>query len=103
VSERRVDAVQQQRLKREGFTLEVTPAGKHYWWEPETGRRLSPSSAAEIVRQKEARMLGEAGWEPVEVEGEMYWRRPSSGRLYPRSAAYDLLRRTVEEGGEEGG
>jgi hypothetical protein len=100
VSERRVDAVQQQRLKREGFTLEVTRAGKHYWREPETGRLLSPSHAAELLRQKEVRMLGEAGWEPVEVEGETYWRRPSSGRLYPRSAAYDLLlRTTVEEGG----
>ena len=98
MSERQVGAAQQRRLEREGFTLEVTPAGKHYWWEPETGRRLSPSSAAEIVRKKEARRLGEAGWEPVEVEGETYWRRPSSGRLYPRGAAYDLLLRTVEEG-----
>jgi hypothetical protein len=101
VSEGRMDAVQQQRLEREGFTLEVTHAGKHYWREPETGRRLSPPHAAELLRQKETRMLGEAGWEPREVEGEMYWRRPSSGRLYPRSAAYDLLllSRTVEEGG----
>jgi hypothetical protein len=99
VSERRMGAVQQHRLKREGFTLEVTRAGKHYWREPETGRLISPPHAAELLRQKEVRMLGEAGWEPVEVEGERYWRRPSSGRLYPRSAAYDLLlRTTVEEG-----
>ncbi len=97
MSEGRVDTVQQQMLEREGFTLEVTPAGKHYWREPETGRRLSPSGAAEIVRKKEVRRLGEAGWEPVEVEGETYWRKPSSGHLYPRSAAYDLLFRAAEE------
>jgi hypothetical protein len=29
-SERRMGAVQQQRLQREGFRLEVTRAGKHY-------------------------------------------------------------------------
>ncbi len=29
--------------EREGFRLEVTRAGKHYYWrEPETGRLLSP-------------------------------------------------------------
>jgi hypothetical protein len=90
--------VQQQRLQREGFRLEVTRAGKHYWRKPEIGRRLSPPRAAELLRQKEVRMLGEAGWGPVEVEGERYWRRPSSGRLYPRGGAYDLpLLSTVEE------
>ena len=70
------------------------------WREPETGRRLSPPHAAELLRQKEVRMPGEAGWEPVEVEGERYWPRPSSGRLYPRGGAHDLLLlSTVEEGG----
>ena len=107
MSERRMGALQQQRLQieREGFRLEVARAGKHYYWrEPETGRRLSPPHAAELLRQKEVRMLGEAGWEPVEVEGERYWPRPSSGRLYPRGGAHDLLLlSTVEEGGEEGG
>jgi hypothetical protein len=76
-------AVQQQRLQREGFRLEVTRAGKHYYWrEPETGRRLSPPHAAELLRQKD-------------------WPRPSSGRLYPRGGAHDLLLllSTVEEGG----
>ena len=100
MSERRMGAVQQHRLQREDFTLEVTRAGKHYWREPETGRLISLPHAAELLRQKEVRMLAEAGWEPVGVEGETYWRRPSSGRLYPRSAAYDLLlRTTVGEGG----
>jgi hypothetical protein len=66
-----------------------------------TGRRLSPPHAAELLRQKEVRMLGEAGWEPVEVEGERCTgQEPSSGRLYPRGGAHDLLLlSTVEEGG----
>ena len=51
------------------------------WREPETGRRLSPPHAAELLRQKD-------------------WPRPSSGRLYPRGGAHDLLLlSTVEEGG----
>ena len=36
MAERRVGAEQQRRLEREGFPLEVTRAGKHFWKEPGT-------------------------------------------------------------------
>ena len=98
MTERRVSAEQQRRLEREGFTLEVTPAGKRFWREPGTERRLSGDHAVELVRQKEARTLEEAGWERVdEVGRETYWRRPESGYLYPQGAAYDVVMRTQEE------
>jgi hypothetical protein len=89
---------EQRRLARYGFELEVTPAGKRYWWDPETGQRVSPSHAAEMLRLREEEALEEAGWIRTEVEGETYWCRPDSGRLYPRGAAYDLLRTAEEEG-----
>ncbi len=105
VTERRVSPEQQRRLEREGFTLEVSPAGKRLWREPGTGRCLSGDHAFELVRQKEARTLEEAGWERAEVVGrETYWRRPDSGRLYPQGAAYDVVvvvGRTQEEEEEE--
>jgi ectoine hydroxylase-related dioxygenase (phytanoyl-CoA dioxygenase family) len=92
MTERRVGAQQQRRLEREGFTLEVTRAGKRFWKEPGTERRLSGDHAVELVRQKEARILEAAGWERVEeAEGETYWCRPDSGRLYPQGAAYDVV------------
>jgi hypothetical protein len=69
MTERRVNAEQQRRLEREGFSLEVTPAGKRLWREPETGDRLSGDHAFELVRQKEARTLEEAGWERAEEVG----------------------------------
>jgi hypothetical protein len=98
VTERRVSAEQQRRLEREGFTLEVNPAGKRLWREPGTGRRLSGDHAFELLRRKEARILEEAGWERAEEVGrETYWRRPDSGHLYPQGAAYDVVRRTQEE------
>jgi hypothetical protein len=98
VTERRVSAEQQRRLEREGFTLEVTHLGKRLWREPRTGQRLSGDHALELVRQKEARTLEEAGWERAEEVGrETYWRRPDTGHLYPREAAYDVLLRTEEE------
>jgi hypothetical protein len=94
MTERRVSGEQQRRLEEEGFTLEVSPAGKRIWREPGTGRLLSGNHAFELVRQKEARTLENAGWERAEVvERETYWRRPDSGRLYPRGAAYDVMRR----------
>ncbi len=93
MTERRVSAEQQRRLEREGFTLEVTRAGKRFWKEPGNGQRLSGDDAFELVRQKEARILEAAGWERVEeVGGETYWCRPDSGRLYPQGAAYDVVR-----------
>ncbi len=92
MTERRTSAEQQHRLEREGFRLEVTPAGRRLWREPDTGRRLSGDHAFELVRQKEARTLEEAGWEHAEEVGrETYWRRPESGRLYPQGAAYDVV------------
>jgi hypothetical protein len=97
VSEGRASSPQQRRLEELGFTLEITPAGKHYWRVPETGQRVSPSGAVELLKQREEQRLREAGWKPVEVEGERYWRRPDSGRLYPQGSAYDLVR-TMEEG-----
>ncbi len=92
MTERRVSAEQQRRLEREGFTLEVTRAGKRFWREPGTERRLSVDHAVELVRRKEARTLEEAGWEREEEVGrETYWRRPDSGYLYPQGAAYDVV------------
>jgi hypothetical protein len=92
MTERRVSVERQRRLEREGFTLEVTPAGKRLWREPDTERRLSGDHAFELVRQKQVRILEEAGWERVEEVGrDTYWRRPESGRLYPQGAAYDVV------------
>jgi hypothetical protein len=92
MTERHMSLEWQRRLERGGFRLEVTQAGKHLWREPDTGRRLSGDHAFELVRQKEARTLQEAGWEHVEEVGwETYWRRPESGRLYPQGAAYDVV------------
>ena len=87
----RAGARREHRLEAAGFDLEVTPAGKRFWREPETGRRVSGDHAAALVREREERRLREEGWEPEEVEGETYWRRPGSGRLYPREAAHDLV------------
>ena len=96
--ERRVSAEQQRRLEKEGFTLEVGPAGKRIWREPGTGDRLSGDHAFGLLRRKEARTLEEEGWERAEVVGrEAYWRRPDSGHLYPQGAAYDVVLRTQEE------
>jgi predicted RNA binding protein YcfA (HicA-like mRNA interferase family) len=102
VSKRRTSSEERRRLKRLGFELEVTPGGDRYWREPETGRRISPTHAAHMLRQEEGRTLREAGWEPVEVEGEKrYWRRPDSGRLYPQGAAYDVVCRQQDSRWEE--
>ncbi len=98
MTERRVSGEQQRRLEREGFTLEVSPAGKRLWREPGTERRLSGDHAFELVRRKEARTLEEAGWERAEEVGrETYWRRPDSGHLYPQGAAYDVVVHAREE------
>ncbi len=98
MTERRVGPEEQRRLEREGFMLEVTPAGKRYWREPGTENRLSGDHAFWLVRQKEARTLEEAGWERVEeVKGETYWRRPDSGHVYPQGPAYDVVMRVLEE------
>ncbi len=102
MTERHVSAERQRRLEREGYTLEVTRAGKRLWREPDTGRRLSGDHAFELVRQKEARILEEAGWERAEEVGqETYWRRPESGRLYPQGAAYDVVVGVQDEWGED--
>ena len=99
MTERRVSTQQQRRLEREGFTLEVTHAGKRFWREPRTGRRLSADHAFAVVRQKEAHTLQQAGREHVEeVGGETYWRRPDSGHLYPQGAAYDVVVERAQEG-----
>jgi hypothetical protein len=52
VTERRVSAEQQRRLEREGFTLEVNPAGKRLWREPGSERRLSGDHAFGLLRRR---------------------------------------------------
>ena len=80
------------RLRYAGYTFEPSRAGKHFWVEPATGRRLPEDRAFVQVLKEERRLLDEAGWERVEVEGEYYWRRPGTGHLYPRGPAVDVLR-----------
>jgi hypothetical protein len=84
------------RLEKAGFVLAEGPEGENLWREPETGRLLPEGRVQELVRQRAARELREAGWEPEEVEGETFWRNPKSGYLYPLDAAHDLW------SGEEG-
>jgi hypothetical protein len=86
------------RLRYAGYVFEPSRAGKHFWVEPETRRRLPEEHAFALVREEERRLLSEAGWVRVEVEGESYWRRPDTGRLYPRGPAVDVLR--AQEGRE---
>ena len=85
------------RLRYAGYVFERSPAGKHFWVEPGTGRRLPEDHAFALVREEERHLLIEAGWERVEVEGEAYWRRPDTGRLYPRGPAVDVLRAQQEK------
>jgi hypothetical protein len=51
VIERRASSEQQRRLEKEGFKLEVSPAGKRIWRVPGTGGRLSGYHAFELVRR----------------------------------------------------
>ena len=98
MTERRVGGEEQRRLEREGFRLEINPAGKRLWREPGTDQRVSGDHAMELLKQKEARTLEKAGWERVEEVGrETYWRRPDSGHLYPQGAAYDVILGAQEE------
>jgi hypothetical protein len=90
------------RLEQAGYTLEPSRAGKHFWREPGTGRRVLEDRAIEAVWREEARQLEEWGWVRVEVEGDTFWRRPRSGHLYPRGAAYDVLMRMVRRMEGEG-
>jgi hypothetical protein len=96
VTERRTSQDDAWRLEKAGYVLEVTPAGRRCWREPETGRLLSGDHAAELLRLEEVHALEEAGWERVEDEADTYWRRRVSGRLYPRRAAYDVLKEMQE-------
>jgi hypothetical protein len=91
MSERRIDAEGECRLREAGFVPEASPTGKQRWQDPETGRMIPGANALEEAKRWEARDLEQAGWEREEVDGETYWRRPDSGRLYPRGAAHDLL------------
>jgi hypothetical protein len=92
VSDRRIDAEGERRLREAGFVPEVSQTGKQRWQDPETGRMIPGANALEEAKRREAKDLEEAGWEREVVDGETYWRRPDSGRLYPRGAAHDLLR-----------
>ena len=92
MSERRIDAEGERRLREAGFVPEASPTGKQRWQDPETGRMIPGANALEEAKRREARDLEQAGWEREEVDEETYWRRPDSGRLYPRGAAHDLLK-----------
>jgi hypothetical protein len=92
VSERRIDADDERRLREAGFVPEASPTGKQRWRDPAPGRLIPGADALEVAKRREARDLEQAGWERDEVEGDTYWRRPDSGRLYPRGAAHDLLK-----------
>jgi hypothetical protein len=92
MSERRIDAEGERRLREAGFVPEPSPTGKQRWQDPETGRMIPGASALEEAKRREARDLEQAGWEWEEVDRETYWRRPDSGRLYSRGAAHDLLK-----------
>ena len=92
MSDRRIDADGERRLREAGFVPEASSTGKQRWQDPKTGRMIPGANALEEVKRREAGDLEEAGWELEEVEGETYWRRPDSGRLYPRGAAHDLLK-----------
>ena len=80
------------RLRFAGYEFDPSRSGKHFWVEPETGRRVPEEQAFARVREEERRLLREAGWEHVEIEGHTYWRRPDSGRLYPRGPAVEVMR-----------
>jgi hypothetical protein len=80
------------RLRFAGYAPDPSRSGKHFWVEPETGRRLPEDQAFARVREEERRLLNEARWERVEMEGDAYWRRPDSGRLYPPGPAFEVLR-----------
>jgi hypothetical protein len=92
------------RLVNAGYVFEPSRAGKHFWVQPETGRRLPEDRAFALVREEESRRLAEAGWESVEIEGspEAYWRRPDTGRLYPQGPAVDVLRQREAREAREG-
>ena len=92
MSDRRIDAEGERRLREAGFVPEVSPTGKQRWQDPEMGRMIPGANALEEAKRREARDLEQAGWEREEVDGETYWRRPDSGRLYPRDAAHDILK-----------
>ena len=92
MSDRRIDAEGERRLRAAGFVPEASPTGKQRWRDPQTGRMIPGANALEEVKRREAGELEEAGWKLEEIEGETYWRRPDSGRLYARSAAHDLLK-----------
>ncbi|HEV8045639.1 MAG TPA: hypothetical protein VGP38_10685 [Rubrobacter sp.] len=96
MSDRRIDAEGERRLRAGGFVPEVSPTGKQRWQDPETGRMIPGANALQEAQRREEKDLEEAGWKREEVEGETYWRRPDSGRLYPRGPAHDLLK-TREE------
>ncbi len=92
MSDRRIDADGERRLREAGFVPEASPTGKQRWQDSETGRMIPGANALEEAKRREARDPEQAGWEREEVDGETYWRRPDSGRLYPRGAAHDLLK-----------
>ena len=92
MSDRRLDAEGERRLREAGFVPEASPTGKQRWRDPETGRMIPGANALKEAKRREARELVEAGWKREEIEGETFWRKPDSGRLYPRGAAHDLLK-----------
>ena len=94
MSERHIGPEGERRLREAGFLPEETHAGKRFWKDPETGRRMLGGNALDKVEHREEQELEEAGWERVEMEGETYWCRPDTGHLYPRGPAYDVYKRS---------
>ncbi len=92
MSDRRLDAEGERRLREAGFVPEVSPTGKQRWRDPQTGRMIPGANALKEAKRREERDLEEAGWKREEIEGETFWRKPDSGRLFPRGAAHDLLK-----------
>jgi len=69
VSERRIDAEGERRLREAGFVPEASPTGKQRWQDPETGRMSPGANALEEAKRRDARDLEQAGWEREEVDG----------------------------------
>lgn len=97
MSDRRIDAEGERRLRAAGFVPESSPTGKQRWQDPETGRMIPGANALQEAQRRAEKDLEEAGWEREAVDGETYWRRPDSGRLYPREPAHDLLKNWKQE------
>jgi hypothetical protein len=51
MSERRIDAEGERRLREAGFVPEASPTGKQRWQDPETGRMIPGANALEEAKR----------------------------------------------------